>query len=377
MLEEGGTGPVTPARGGAGSRFASWAGSATTSTRSTTTGRCPRWSASSASSAGPARTWRSGSRASGLRVGMIGAIGDDALADYLLGFLQRGRRGHPVRAPRGRLQHVAVPDRGVAARPLPAGLLPARARRHARERRPRRARLRAPARGCSSPTAPAWPRIPRGRRRCRRSRRRASGGARTVLDVDYRASSWPSPQEAGRQARRALRFTDVVIGNEDEIELLTGEREAARQVRRCSTPAWASSCGSSAPAASRRTPARGPRSRRPSPCPWSARSAPATASRRGSCTRLQRGRPLAECLRVGNAAAAVVVSRVGCSDAMPYEAELRRPARPRTRLPRAESHIRLYMSSRRSLAFVLLRDEAGPRTQSPWTARREWRTRCD
>jgi 5-dehydro-2-deoxygluconokinase len=37
---------------------------------------------------------------------------------------------------------------------------------------------------------------------------------------------------------------------------------------------------------------------------------------------LHRGQPLAECLRLGNAAAAVVVSRVGCSDAMPYEREL-------------------------------------------------------
>jgi 5-dehydro-2-deoxygluconokinase len=34
------------------------------------------------------------------------------------------------------------------------------------------------------------------------------------------------------------------------------------------------------------------------------------------------GRPLAECLRRGNAAAAVVVSRVSCSDAMPYPAEV-------------------------------------------------------
>jgi 5-dehydro-2-deoxygluconokinase len=34
------------------------------------------------------------------------------------------------------------------------------------------------------------------------------------------------------------------------------------------------------------------------------------------------GRPLADCLRHGNAAAAVVVSRVSCSDAMPYPHEV-------------------------------------------------------
>ena len=34
------------------------------------------------------------------------------------------------------------------------------------------------------------------------------------------------------------------------------------------------------------------------------------------------GRPLPDCLRYGNAAAAVVVSRVSCSDAMPYPHEV-------------------------------------------------------
>ena len=34
------------------------------------------------------------------------------------------------------------------------------------------------------------------------------------------------------------------------------------------------------------------------------------------------GRPLEDCLRYGNAAAAVVVSRVSCSDAMPYPHEV-------------------------------------------------------
>jgi len=34
------------------------------------------------------------------------------------------------------------------------------------------------------------------------------------------------------------------------------------------------------------------------------------------------GRSLADCLRHGNAAAAVVVSRVSCSDAMPYPHEV-------------------------------------------------------
>ena len=54
---------------------------------------------------------------------------------------------------------------------------------------------------------------------------------RTVLDVDYRPSSWSSPEEAGRAARAVLPWVDVVIGNEDEVALLTGTRDPRDQVR--------------------------------------------------------------------------------------------------------------------------------------------------
>jgi len=40
------------------------------------------------------------------------------------------------------------------------------------------------------------------------------------------------------------------------------------------------------------------------------------------------GRPLREALQLGNADAAVVVSRVSCSDAMPYLHELEQPGKP-------------------------------------------------
>ena len=48
-------------------------------------------------------------------------------------------------------------------------------------------------------------------------------GARVVLDVDYRAMSWSSPDEAGLAARLALPFVDVLIGNEPELMLVAGE----------------------------------------------------------------------------------------------------------------------------------------------------------
>src|SRR5258706_12341328 len=58
-----------------------------------------------------------------------------------------------------------------------------------------------------------------------------AASVRTVLDVDYRPSSWASAEEAGRAARAVLPWIDVVIGNEDEVALLTGERDPRAQVK--------------------------------------------------------------------------------------------------------------------------------------------------
>src|SRR6185503_16726875 len=165
----------------------------------------------------------------GLRVGMIGALGDDALADYLVGFLeQEGVETAHVRRVAGYntslcLTEVSPPDR------FPQVFY----RREAADTRVtvgaaeldyvRRARLFV-TNGTSLAADPS-----RAATHAALQAARAAG-ARTVLDVDYRASSWPSPAEAGAQARRALVSTDVVIGNEDELELLTGRSDPAGQV---------------------------------------------------------------------------------------------------------------------------------------------------
>jgi len=257
----------------------------------------------------------------GLRVGMIGALGDDALADYLVGFLKgEGIDTRYVRRVAGYntslcLTEVSPPDR------FPQVFY----RREAADTRVsvgaaeldyvREARLFI-TNGTSLAADPS--------RQATLDALEAAktAGARTVLDVDYRASSWPSPQEAGRQAQRALRFSDVVVGNEDEIELLTGERDAGRQVRHV--------LEAGAGLLVRKLGARGVEAHTRE---GSSFAPPFTVDvvstigagdgfASGFLYALHRGRPLAECLRVGNAAAAVVVSRVGCSDAMPYEREL-------------------------------------------------------
>jgi 5-dehydro-2-deoxygluconokinase len=257
----------------------------------------------------------------GLRVGMIAALGDDALADYLLGFLRKeGVDTRHVRRVAGYntslcLTEVSPPDR------FPQVFY----RREAADTRvvvgpaeleyARQAALFV-TNGTSLAAEPSR----QGTLDALEAARAA--GRRTVLDVDYRASSWPSPEEAGRQARRALGFSEVVIGNEDELELLTGAAEAGRQV--------AQVLDAGARLLVRKLGARGVEAHTREGSSFAPPFRVDVVSTIGAgdgfasgfLYGLVRGKPLPECLRLGNAAAAVVVSRVGCSDAMPYAGEL-------------------------------------------------------
>lgn len=50
-------------------------------------------------------------------------------------------------------------------------------------------------------------------------------GRRTVVDLDYRPMFWASPQAAGAAVREALALADVAVGNLEECEVATGERD--------------------------------------------------------------------------------------------------------------------------------------------------------
>ena len=47
----------------------------------------------------------------------------------------------------------------------------------------------------------------------------------TVLDLDYRPMFWADPAEATEQIQRALDFCTVAVGNREECEVATGERD--------------------------------------------------------------------------------------------------------------------------------------------------------
>ena len=55
-----------------------------------------------------------------------------------------------------------------------------------------------------------------------------AAGALVVLDVDYRAYSWASPDEAAQICGHAAANADIIIGNDDEFGLLAGGYDLGR-----------------------------------------------------------------------------------------------------------------------------------------------------
>jgi 5-dehydro-2-deoxygluconokinase len=59
----------------------------------------------------------------------------------------------------------------------------------------------------------------------RRGRPQPGSGRHTVLDLDWRAMFWPSPEEARREYDLMLDSVTVVVGNRDEVEVAVGTRD--------------------------------------------------------------------------------------------------------------------------------------------------------
>lgn len=59
-----------------------------------------------------------------------------------------------------------------------------------------------------------------------------TAGVLVVLDVDYRAYSWGSVDEAATVCLKAARIADIVVGNDDEFGLMAGHHDAGRTLAR-------------------------------------------------------------------------------------------------------------------------------------------------
>lgn len=154
---------------------------------------------------------------------------------------------------------------------------------------------------------------------------RVRSGGETVLDVDYRPSLWTdaSGAEAGRQAREAARLATVVVANEEEAALLTGEHDPGASLD--------AMLGLGPRTAILKRGPRGVLARAQGGSVVEVAAVPVEtlcglgagdAFGAGLCHGLLLGWPLERTLRFANAAGAVVASRLACADAMPGVADV-------------------------------------------------------
>lgn len=148
-------------------------------------------------------------------------------------------------------------------------------------------------------------------------------GAPIVLDLDFRAYSWTSPQEAHRIYAEAAERSDMVVGNEDEFGVVAGggidPRRAAEALstRRPAVVVFKMGDKGAVTFSNGRSFRTGVFPAEPLK-PFGA----GDAFMAGLLSALAEGRSLEDAVGRGSAAAAMVVSRVGCASAMPTRNEL-------------------------------------------------------
>jgi 5-dehydro-2-deoxygluconokinase len=149
----------------------------------------------------------------------------------------------------------------------------------------------------------------------------AARGVR-VHDLDHRPMFWSSPADARQWAREAARRATVVVGNVDEVEMATGERDpdrAAEALLALGPELAVVKLGSEGAIARTRS----ERASAPAPrvdvlCGLGAGDAFGGAL----CHGLLEGWTLERTLAFANAAGAIVATRLACADAMPTANEV-------------------------------------------------------
>lgn len=151
---------------------------------------------------------------------------------------------------------------------------------------------------------------------------RARAGT-TVFDLDWRPMFWPDPAAARPFYAEALRHATVAVGNVDEVEVATGEREpraAARALLDAGAELAVVKQGPLGVLALHRD---GTEAEVP-PLPVDVLNGLGAGDAFGGslCHGLLSGWELDRTLRYANAAGAIVASRLECSSAMPTVAEI-------------------------------------------------------
>jgi 5-dehydro-2-deoxygluconokinase len=144
----------------------------------------------------------------------------------------------------------------------------------------------------------------------------------TILDLDYRPMFWSSREEARRWVQEALAHVTVAVGNQDECETAVGERDpaaAAAALRALGVELAVVKQGPKGVLADDGTSAV-----EVPPVPVEVVNGLGAGDAFGGalCHGLLAGWELERIMRFGNAAGALVASRLACADAMPEAAEV-------------------------------------------------------
>ncbi|MGA5064849.1 5-dehydro-2-deoxygluconokinase [Streptomyces exfoliatus] len=156
--------------------------------------------------------------------------------------------------------------------------------------------------------------------------RARSGREVTVLDLDWRPMFWADPAEARPYYREALRHATVAVGNLDECEVGTGERDpyaAARALLAAGGGSLRLAVVKQGPGGVLALAADGTSAEVP-PLPVDVVNGLGAGDAFGGALvhGLLAGRDLDTILRHANAAGAIVAGRLACSSAMPYAEEI-------------------------------------------------------
>ena len=148
-------------------------------------------------------------------------------------------------------------------------------------------------------------------------------GLPVILDIDYRPYSWASRAEAAEICNKAAESCDIIIGNDEEFALLAGDggdslmkaAEYASKAERIVVHKMGER-GSVSFAEGRRFETGIFKVAALKP------TGAGDAFLASFCASLAAGRAVEDAVRRGSAAAAIVVTKVGCAPAMPTFAEL-------------------------------------------------------
>ncbi|MFE0100274.1 5-dehydro-2-deoxygluconokinase [Streptomyces sp. NPDC059009] len=151
----------------------------------------------------------------------------------------------------------------------------------------------------------------------------ARSSGTTVFDLDWRPMFWADASEARAHYRAALGHATVAVGNLDEVEVATGEREPGAAARALLDAGVELAVVKQGPKGVLAMSAAGECAEVP-PLPVTVLNGLGAGDAFGGalCHGLLAGWELERVVRYANAAGAIVASRLECSSAMPYPDEV-------------------------------------------------------